>query len=99
MRRFWLWAVGGFPVAFIVLVLWPPLLVPAAVGLLLVPSGSAPERLGLLQSIAAVLLLVAALNVSDGLDPLPWFLGGTLLAILGGLRYRLVARVQQPPAQ
>lgn len=91
-RRFWLWAAGGLPFAFLVLVLWPPVLAAAALALLVLPPGSAPERLGLVQSVAAVAVLVGVLNLGGGLDPLPWLAGGALLSLLGALRYRAATR-------
>jgi hypothetical protein len=90
-RRFLLWAVGGFPVAFIVLVMWPPVLAGAALVLLLVPADRAPERLGLVQSIAAVALLVGVLNIGESFDPAPWLVGGVALSAVGAARY-LAAR-------
>lgn len=89
-RRFALWALVGFPFAFLVLVLWPPLLAGAAVALLIVPMRSAPERLGLVQSAAAVAILVGFLNLADedALDPLPWLAAGVVLSLLGAVRYR-----------
>ena len=81
---------------FVVLVLWPAVLAGAALVALLMPVAGAPERLGLVQSIAAVAVLVGVLNlIDDGLDPLPWLAGGAALSGLGALRY-VAARRGRP---